>query len=256
MKKPDALRRAFFNCSIDAMLQSLENITKLPNILHVDKPFGLSSFDVIRILRKHYGKIKIGHAGTLDPRATGVMVLGIENGTKELDALTGLDKVYIADILLGKKTTTGDLEGEIVEEKKYLDYEKKDIEDVVISLQGEQNLPVSIFSALKKDGKPLYQYAREGEDVESPIKKMHIYSAIVLDIYEQQNYVFVRVRFSVSKGTYIRSLAEEIGNRLKIPATLASLRRISVGDFSIQDAYFLPLRWIQDFKNYKKDIVK
>lgn len=224
----------------------------LPELLAVDKPFGISSFDVIRILQKHFGKIKIGHAGTLDPRATGVLLLGIGKGTKKLSEFVGLDKAYIADILLGQKTTTGDLEGEILEEQKDIQCSKKEIEDAVLSLEGEQILPVSIFSALKKNGKPLYKYAREGREIEAPQKPMKIYKAETLDIYKQQDFVFVRVCFSVSKGTYIRSLAEEIGKRLNIPATLAHLRRMKVGDFSIENSYNLPLEWIQEFKENKR----
>jgi tRNA pseudouridine55 synthase len=224
----------------------------LPEILVMDKPFGISSFDVIRIIQKHFGKIKIGHAGTLDPRATGVLVLGIGKGTKKLADLVGLDKVYIADILLGKKTTTGDLEGEILEEQKDISYSKKEIEEKVLSLEGIQTLPVSVFSALKKDGKPLYQYAREGKDIESPVREMKVYQANLLDIFEQEGFVYVRVRFFVSKGTYIRSLAEELGIRLGFPATLASLRRMKVGEFAIEKAYSLPRIWIQDFKERKK----
>ncbi len=111
------------------MSLSLDTIQKLPEILVIDKPFGISSFDVIRIIQKHFGKIKIGHAGTLDPRATGLLVLGVGEGTKKLAGLTGLDKVYVADILLGQKTTTGDLEGEILEEKQDFISNKKDVEE-------------------------------------------------------------------------------------------------------------------------------
>lgn len=224
----------------------------LPEILIVDKPFDISSFDVIRIIQKHFGKIKIGHAGTLDPRATGILILGIGKGTKKLADLVGLDKVYIADILLGRKTTTGDLEGEIIEEKKDIQYSRKQIEETVLSLEGLQTLPVSVFSALKKDGKSLYKYAREGKHIESPLRDMNVYSANLLDVFEQNGFVYVRVRFSVSKGTYIRSLAEELGKRLGFPSTLASLRRMKVGEWSVENAYNLPLVWIQDFKQRKK----
>ncbi len=224
----------------------------LPELLVVDKPFGISSFDVIRILQKHFGKIKIGHAGTLDPRATGVLLLGIGEGTKKLKEFVGSDKVYIADILLGQKTTTGDLEGEVLEEKKDIAYSKEEIEEKIALLQGEQELPVSIFSALKKNGKSLYKYAREGKEVEIPMRMMTVYSATMIDMYKQKDFIFVRVRFSVSKGTYIRSLAEELGKQLGIPSTLASLRRMKVGDFSIEEAHSLPLQWVEEFKENKK----
>ncbi len=234
------------------MSQSIETLTTLPEIILTDKPFGISSFDVIRIVQKHFGKIKIGHAGTLDPRATGLMILGVGKGTKQLTELTGLDKTYVADILLGQKTKTGDLEGEVVEEKKDFDLNKKDVEEKIMSLQGIQHLPVSLFSAIKKDGKPLYQYARNGKEVEQPVREMKIHKAEFLDCYPFQDFYITRARFEVSKGTYIRSLGEELGKRLGVPATLHSLRRVRVGEYDISQAFYIPLEWIQDFKNNRK----
>ena len=233
-------------------MKSLGDIQNLPEIILIDKPFGISSFDVIRIIQKHFGKLKIGHAGTLDPRATGLMVLGVGKGTKKLHELTGLNKTYIADIFLGAKTSTGDLEGEILEEKKDFKLSKQEVEDKITSLVGTQDFEVSLFSALKKDGKPLYQYAREGKEMEKPIRSMAVYQATMLDMYQFQTGYIVRVRFGVSKGTYIRSLGEALGQRLEIPATLSSLRRIQVGTFGIEESYYLPLEWIQDFKNNRK----
>lgn len=233
-------------------MRCIDEVSHLPEITLVDKPFGISSFDVIRIIQKHFGKAKIGHAGTLDPRATGLMILGIGKGTKKLAELIGNNKTYIADIFLGKKTTTGDLEGEIVEEKKDFVLKKKDVEEKVFSLQGIQKLPVSLFSAIKKDGKELYKYAREGKEVEQPIREMKIMQADMLDMYHFQEGYIVRVRFHVSKGTYIRSLAEELGKRLGVPSTLASLRRVEVGEFRIEDCFYIPLEWVQEFKNKKK----
>lgn len=233
-------------------MKSISDCEHLPEIILIDKPFGLSSFDVIRIIQKHFGKIKIGHAGTLDPRATGLMILGTGKGTKKLTELTGQNKTYIADIFVGKKTTTGDLEGEVIEEKKDFVLKKTDIEEQVFSLRGVQHLPVSLFSAIKKDGKELYKYAREGKEVEQPIREMKIMEASMLDVYPFQEGYIVRIRFHVSKGTYIRSLAEELGKRLGLPATLASLRRVEVGEYRIEEAQYLPLEWIQDFTMNKK----
>lgn len=234
-------------------MKKIQELQTLPEILVVDKPLGISSFDVIRILQKHFGKIKIGHAGTLDPQASGVLVLGVEKGTKKLTELILNNKTYIADVLLGKSTTTGDVEGEAVEIFEYPDLKEKQVEDTVYSMKGGHELPVSLYSAIKKDGKPLYEYARSGEDIDQPIRSMEIQDVAFLDWYKQQPFQIVRVRFSVSKGTYIRSLAEELGKRLGVPASLATLRRTRVGEYALDDSYEIPESWVQEFKNFKKD---
>ncbi len=236
-------------------MKTLDTITELPELLLVDKPEGISSFDVIRIIQKHFGKIKIGHAGTLDPLANGLMILGTGKGTKDLTNLTGLSKVYIADIILGKSTTTGDREGAVVAQKEYPELNKKKVDEQVSSLTDISELPVSLYSALKKDGKPLYKYAREGIVVDNPIKPMTVLQVALLDHYKQYEFEIVRVLFHVSKGTYIRSLAEELGRRLGVPASLSSLRRTRVGDYRIEDAYLIPDQWLQDFKKARKNKV-
>lgn len=235
------------------MQTSLEKLENLPEILAVDKPLGISSFDVIRILQKHFGKLKIGHAGTLDPQASGLMILGVGSGTKKLTELILNNKTYITDIVLGKSTTTGDVEGEIVEMFENPDLKETQVEDAVYSMRGVLELPVSLYSAIKKDGKPLYKYAREGEVVEQPIRSMEVQDVACLDWYKQEPFQIVRVRFSVSKGTYVRSLAEELGKRLGVPASLVSLRRTRVGEYMLEDAYTIPESWLLDFQNRRKD---
>jgi tRNA pseudouridine55 synthase len=237
------------------MVKVLDTITELPELLLVDKPEGISSFDVIRIIQKHFGKIKIGHTGTLDPLANGLMILGTGKGTKDLTSLTGLSKVYVADIILGKSTTTGDREGALVAQKEYPELNNKKVDEQVSSLTDISELPVSLYSALKKDGKPLYKYAREGIVVDNPIKPMRVLQVTLLDHYKQYEFEIVRVLFHVSKGTYIRSLAEELGRRLLVPASLFSLRRTRVGDYKVEDAYSIPDRWLQDFKKGRKNKV-
>lgn len=234
-------------------MKNIQELQTLPEILLVDKPLGVSSFDVIRILQKHFGKLKIGHAGTLDPQASGLMILGVKNGTKKLTELILNNKTYIADIVLGKSTTTGDVEGEIVEKVEYSDLKEKEVEDAVYSMKGVLELPVSLYSAIKKDGKPLYKYAREGKVIEQPIRFMEVQDVACLDWYKQEPFQIVRVRFSVSKGTYIRSLAEELGKRLGVPASLVSLRRTRVGEYVLEDAYTIPESWFADFQNRRKD---
>lgn len=205
-------------------------------ILLIDKPKGITSFDVIRRLRKKLNIRKMGHAGTLDPLATGLLLIGIESGTKKLKDLIGLPKVYEAEILLGKKTTTGDLEGEVIESKKVEDLEEEDVVKVLEGMLGDLQLPVPIYSAIKKEGKPLYKYARAGEKVEIPIKTMKIYTMELLDMFPLDSMYVLSVRMEVGSGTYVRSVAEDVGKRLGIPATVKELRRTKVGEFDVKNA--------------------
>lgn len=226
------------------------SIAQLPdNILLIDKPAGMTSFDVIRQLRRQTGVRKFGHAGTLDPLATGLLVLGVGPGTKQLAHMVGLDKEYVAEILLGQSRRTSDMEGEIIEcvsisAEQYTDGM---IAEAIQSLVGTHDLPVSLYSAIKKDGVPLYKHARRAEQrssqaatVEIPYRRMTVYQAESVSIAEHKHEAFkhikVQVRFSVTSGTYIRSLAEELGRLLDVPAVLYSLRRTRVGDFMVEDA--------------------
>src|SRR3989344_5044979 len=193
-------------------------MSTLPELLLIDKPKGISSFTVIRQLRRKAGVRKMGHAGTLDPLASGLMLIGVEKGTKKLTGLVGLDKEYVASILLGEQRSTGDMEGE---------------------------LPVSAYSAIKKDGVPMYKRARKaaekGEVVEDvPRRVMKVYETELLEIKEIETEngprLEMKVRFKVGSGTYIRSLAEEVGRRLQYPAVMSDLRRTKVGEYRIEDA--------------------
>lgn len=234
------------------MKKSLDTLTSLPSFVLLDKPLGISSFDVIRILHKHFGKQKIGHAGTLDPQATGLLLLGVGSGTKKITELVGLDKTYLTDIVLGKSTTTGDVEGKVVETLECPDMKERQVEDAVYGMKGALELPVSLYSAIKKNGKPLYKYAREGVLVETPFRTMEVKEVSLLDWYKKEPFQVARVRFRVSKGTYIRSLGEELGKRLSVPASLLTLRRTSVGVYTIEDSYTIPDEWLQDFMQHKK----
>jgi len=207
-------------------------------IVLVDKPKGITSFDVIRQLRKKLGIRKMGHAGTLDPLASGLMIIGLEKGTKKLNKYIKLDKVYKAEILLGRKTTTSDMEGDILEEKKISCGELDDeyVKSVLADIVGDIDLEVPIYSAVKVDGKRLYKYAREGIDVKPPTKTMHIYSINFNEVKSIENGCVIDIDIKVASGTYIRSIAEEIGKRLDAPSTLHELRRIKIGDFDIDDS--------------------
>jgi len=212
----------------------------MDNIILIDKPAGMTSFDVIRILRKKLGVKKAGHAGTLDPSATGLLIVGIGAGTKKLKDFEKLPKTYLAQILFGKKTTTGDLEGEVVEEKEVKEIDPQALEKVLKGMVGEVELPVPLYSAVKISGRPLYKYAREGIKIEPPKRISKILWAKLLGVKKitesNKNFVVVDIEIKVEKGTYIRAVAEEIGQRLGLPATIAALRRTRIGNFDLQNA--------------------
>ncbi len=221
----------------------------MPELLLIDKPKGITSFDVIRRVRKQIGIKKIGHAGTLDPLATGLMILGVGPGTKKLTELIKLDKDYSAEILIGESRTTGDLEGDVVDSVAIVSIDPAKILVAVASLVGTITLPVSAYSAIKKDGVPMYKRARAAEKIgevitDVPVRDMVVTKALVDNIEvvfadntrQTISRLVVTVSFSVGSGTYIRSLAEELGRRLGYPATLANLRRTRVGEFRIEDA--------------------
>ena len=221
----------------------------MPDLVLIDKPKGITSFDVIRRVRTQIGIKKIGHAGTLDPLATGLMILGVGPGTKKLTDLIKLDKDYEAHILIGERRLTGDMEGEIVESVNEVTLDPAHILVAVAGLVGTLSLPVSAYSAIKKDGVPMYKRARAAEKLgevvtELPVRDMVVTKATVEHIevvfadavMKKISRVLVQVNFSVGSGTYIRSLAEELGRRLGYPATLANLRRTRIGQFKIEHA--------------------
>jgi len=225
-------------------------------LLLIDKPFGVTSYDVIRFLKREYKesgypKIKIGHAGTLDPRATGLLLVGVGKMTKKLTELIGKTKVYEAVILLGKQTTTDDLEGEVLHEEDVSRLSDVEISEKLNSLLGEQSIAVPVYSAIKKEGKALYAYARKGQEVSVPTKEMLVREITLDGIERVDTEIYVRVVFDVGSGTYIRSLARELGGRLEVPGTLAELRRISIGEYALEHARRLSK---DEIKNYKKEI--
>ncbi|HEY0964556.1 MAG TPA: tRNA pseudouridine(55) synthase TruB [Candidatus Paceibacterota bacterium] len=215
-------------------------------LLLIDKPAGITSMDVIRVLRRKLGVRKIGHAGTLDPLATGLMLVGVGAGTKQLATLVKLDKEYIAEIRIGERRTTGDLEGEVIEEKVVKGLVASEVATVLQSLLGTHELPVSAYSAIKVDGVPMYKRARKAERsgkmiTDVPVRPMHIHETELRGFAISGDRAVATVRFVVGSGTYIRSLAEELGRRLNYPATLEALRRTKVGDFDIKDALTLDM---------------
>ena len=219
-------------------------MSSLPELLLVDKPKGITSFDVIRQLRRQTGIKKFGHAGTLDPLATGLMLLGVEKGTKKLAELIKLDKEYIAEVRLGESRTTGDLEGDVLEEIAVEETEPVLHEKIAIAskqMVGELTLPVSAYSAIKVDGVPMYKRARKAEltgdtVIDIPMRTMRVHEVELLGVEVGGGRAVATVRFVVGSGTYIRSLAEDLGRRLYYPACLQNLRRTQVGEYRIEDA--------------------
>jgi tRNA pseudouridine55 synthase len=208
-------------------------------MLLIDKPAGMTSFGVVarirRVLSQQAGKkVKVGHTGTLDPFATGLMILVTGKECKNAGHYTKLDKVYEATFRLGETSTTGDPEGEIT---KTSDTQptKKEIEVALRKFTGEIEQRPPIFSAIKINGRRAYHMARNGEEVEIPLRTIHIYSLELLDY----TYPEVKIRTHVSSGTYIRSLGVDIGAVLGTGAYCTHLRRISIGQWSVYDAKYL-----------------
>ena len=219
-------------------------MSHLPELLLVDKPKGITSFDVIRQLRRQTGVKKFGHAGTLDPLASGLMLLGVEQGTKKLGELIKLDKEYIAEVRIGETRSTGDMEGDIVDELEVtesVDVLQRNIATVLKTFTGTHRLPVSAYSAIKVGGVPMYKRARKAEltgdtIINIPMRDMTIHEVELQSVEVANGRGVATIRFAVASGTYIRSLAEELGRRLGYPATLQNLRRTQVGKYRIEDA--------------------
>ncbi len=205
------------------------------NILLVDKPSGITSFDVIRRLRKKLNIQKMGHAGTLDPLATGLMIIGIKKGTNLLADYLKLPKTYEANILLGTRTDSGDITGKVVEQKIVSDISDQIIRDTAKSLIGKNLLAVPSYSAIKVDGMRLYKRAHRGEkNIETPVKEMTVTHFTVENIQHLADSVIVSATIDVASGTYIRSIAEDFGRKLGYPATIQTLRRTRIGDFTLE----------------------
>jgi len=208
----------------------------MDNILFIDKPKGISSFDVIRELRKRLGIRKMGHAGTLDPLATGLLIVGLGSGTAKLKDFFGLPKTYRLSVLLGKRTDTGDIEGTVIEETEVRNVLRNQAEQALSSMTGELELPIPSFSAAKYRGKPRYAYARQGIAIPPKMRKTSIQRLGLLAIRRQDNETILEVELECGSGTYARSVAEEIGRRLGVPATLADLRRTNIGNIDVSQA--------------------
>lgn len=207
-----------------------------PGIVVVDKPGGMTSHDVVGRCRRIFGTRKVGHAGTLDPMATGVLVIGIERATKILGLLTATSKAYAATIRLGRSTTTDDAEGEVLQDISTADISDEQIRAGIADLRGEIAQRPSAVSAVKIGGKRAYQLAREGQDVQLAERTVRIDRFDVCEIRRAGSYVDVDVEVDCSSGTYIRALARDLGAALGVGGHLTALRRTRVGGYGLEQA--------------------
>ena len=207
-----------------------------PGLVVVDKPAGMTSHDVVGRCRRLFGTRKVGHAGTLDPMATGVLVVGVERATKILGLLTVTAKSYTATVRLGETTTTEDAEGDMVQRVSASGVADEQIEAAVAALRGDIDQVPSAVSAIKVDGKRAYRMVRDGEVPELAARSVRISRFDVLAVRRQGELIDVDVEVDCSSGTYIRALARDVGAALGVGGHLTALRRTRVGEFGLEQA--------------------
>lgn len=211
----------------------------IDGILLFDKPQGMSSNQALQRVKYLYNAEKAGHTGSLDPLATGLLPICLGEATKYSQHLLDADKVYRTRMRLGQKTTTADAEGEIIQERAVPDFDQATIDAVLAKFTGTiQQIP-SMYSALKKDGKPLYELARQGIEVAREPRTIHIYRLQLLAVEP----LYWELEVSCSKGTYIRNLVEDIGEMLGCGAHVSELRRLASGCFELDEQ--LTLEYVQ-----------
>ncbi len=207
-------------------------------LLAVDKPADWTSFDVVNkirgVLRKKYNtkNIKVGHSGTLDPMATGLLLICTGKYTKELHHLTGLDKKYQGTITLGIETATYDAEGKVISTDPVPELSKNKLEEIFKNFIGEIDQHPPAYSAIKKDGKKLYELARAGKEVKTESRKVSVYDIELLSF----NSPILEFQIHCGSGFYVRSLAHDVGKEIGCGAHLSSLRRTAIGKYSIDNA--------------------
>jgi len=205
----------------------------MEGIIIVNKPQGMTSFDVVKYIRHKFKIKRVGHSGTLDPLATGILIILLGRYTKLFTQFSSFDKAYEATLELGVKTTTGDSLGEVIyKNNNYSHITKSQIEDIFKEFTGEISQIPPMFSALKYHGKKLYELARKGIDVPRPSRKVKLYDLQIRRFYLP----YVDFYVLCSKGTYIRSLVQDIGERLGCGASITRIVRIGLGPFKLKDA--------------------
>lgn len=215
-------------------------------LLVVNKKKGYTSRDVVNILEKKFDTPKVGHTGTLDPIATGVLVIAIGNALKIVDLLSSNTKEYIATAKIGLQTDTLDVTGNVIEEKEEK-IDKEQLINVLNSFIGKSLQEVPLYSAVKVKGRRLYDYARSGKEVELPKREIEIYDIELIELTEE----YFKFRVVVSKGTYIRALIRDIGKKLNINLSMSDLIRTKQGKFTIESSYT-----IEDIRNDKYELIK
>jgi tRNA pseudouridine55 synthase len=211
-------------------------VKNFDHVILIDKPTGISSFGVVARVRRQLTeaaghKVKVGHCGTLDPFATGLLILVSGKMTGQAEQFSKLDKVYEATIRLGATSTTGDPEGEITEQSLQVPTLQK-IKETLQKFTGRITQTPPIYSAIKINGQRAYKLARKGEKPKMPARQVEIYSLELIGY----DYPTLKIRAHVSSGTYIRTLAEDIGRELNTGAYTAELRRTKIGDYDVKDA--------------------
>lgn len=204
----------------------------MDGVLNIFKNKGMTSFDVVRKIKILADEKKVGHTGTLDPEATGVLPVCLGKATKTIDYIMNSNKVYEVKFLLGIKTTTYDLEGEVIERKNTTHLNEGEVSKTILSFIGEYDQVPPMYSALKKNGVRLYELARQGIEVEREARRIKIFN--ISDIRFELPYVYMTV--ACSKGTYIRSLCYDIGEKLKVGAAMAELNRTETSIFKQENS--------------------
>lgn len=236
----------------------------MEGIINVNKPKGITSFDVVRKLRKCLKEKKIGHTGTLDPLAEGVLIVCVGKATKMVQDIEGYSKVYTAGFKLGYRTDTYDIEGQILEEKAVPEITMETFKKVTENFIGEIEQVPPMYSALKVDGQKLYELARKGIEIERKARQIQINFIEIIEFDGEKG----KIRCGVSKGTYIRSLIDDIGKELGTFAVMTSLVREEVGTYKIEDSYRLDeiedmcqknetsfIKSVEEFFNYPEIIL-
>jgi tRNA pseudouridine55 synthase len=214
---------------------TLPTFTEFDGALLVDKPAGPTSHDVVDIIRRHFRIKKVGHCGTLDPNATGLLIIVLGKGTKLSERLMADDKVYSGTVRFGITTDSYDCDGETTAEAPVPSLSVEELNRQAEAFIGDQMQTPPMVSAVKKDGVPLYKLARKGVEVERPARLIHIYSFRFTE-YQEPVGAF---RIACTKGTYVRSIAHDLGQKLGCGAHLATLRRDVSGRFDVADALAL-----------------
>lgn len=205
-------------------------------LLNVYKPSGMTSHDVVQHIRRQLKIKQVGHLGTLDPLAEGVLVVAVGSATKLIPFLEDSSKSYVAEVIFGFSTTTYDLEGDITAQNDEFIFNKEDFDSALNDFLGDIDQIPPIYSAIKVNGRKLYDYARSNQTVEIPSRKVRINKLERVSDYYEDDYKKVKIEADVSKGTYIRSLCKDIGERLGVPTCMGKLIRTRCGNHCIENA--------------------